>query len=94
MELKRWLAVGAVGDTVRLVPVDAPSTGPDVFVRLLDAEAAVAAERERCARLCEFKVADAHTQALVAEGWTASELAAFATAAESIAAAIQGPNVR
>ncbi|MCU0920197.1 MAG: hypothetical protein MUF16_07650 [Burkholderiaceae bacterium] len=54
--LKRWLAVGAGGDTVRLVPVDAPSTGPDVFVKLLDAEAAVAAafedgkaaERNRC----------------------------------------------
>ena len=54
--LKRWLAVWADGDTVRLVPVDAPSTGPDMFVKLLDAEAAIAvafeagklAERNRC----------------------------------------------
>lgn len=54
--LKRWIAVGAGGDTVRLLPVDVPSTGPDVFVKLLDADAAIAAafeagkraERNRC----------------------------------------------
>lgn len=42
--LKRWLAVGAGGDMVRLVPIQ--GTGPDVFVKLLDAEAAVAAAFE------------------------------------------------
>lgn len=41
--IPRWLAVGAGGDAVRLVPVPAPSTGPDVFVKLHDAEAALAA---------------------------------------------------
>ena len=43
--MKKWLAIPAGGDTVRLVPVE--GSGPDVFVKLVDAEAAVAAERER-----------------------------------------------
>ena len=58
------------------------------------AAAAQSAERERCARLCELKGADAYTQALEAEGWTAAELYAFATAAESIAAAIRSANAK
>ena len=56
-DLPRWLAVATGAHTVRLVPVTAPSTGPDVFCKLLDAEAAiasaVAAERERCAKAAE-----------------------------------------
>lgn len=57
LSLPRWLAVAAGADTVRLVPVPAPSTGPDVFCKLHAVEAAiaaaVAAERERCANLVD-----------------------------------------
>jgi hypothetical protein len=46
-QMPRWLAIQAWGDSVRLMPVTPPSTGPDVFCKLQDAEAAVATERER-----------------------------------------------
>ncbi len=36
---RRWLAVGAGGDTVRLLPVGDASVGPDVFVRLAECAA-------------------------------------------------------
>lgn len=36
--LKRWIAVASGGDTVRLLPVNAPSCGPDVFVKLADVQ--------------------------------------------------------
>ena len=50
-ELKRWLAVSAGGDTVRLLPVNAPSCGPDVFVKLADVSQRIAAFEAENARL-------------------------------------------
>lgn len=54
-ELKKWLAIGAGGDTVRLIPVESIG-GPDIFCKSLDAQAAidaaVAEAYERCANLC------------------------------------------
>jgi len=56
-ELQRWLATSVGGDAVRLLPVSEPSTGPDVFCKLQDADAeikrAVAAEHERCSVLTD-----------------------------------------
>lgn len=47
--VKRWLAIPAGGDALRLIPVDPPSCGPDVFVKLADYDALAArlAEAER-----------------------------------------------
>jgi len=42
-ELTRWLAVSAGGDAVRLLSVNAPSCGPDVFVKLSDVQQRIAA---------------------------------------------------
>jgi hypothetical protein len=37
-EVKRWLAVSGPGHYVTLMPIDPPSCGPDVFVKLSDYE--------------------------------------------------------
>jgi hypothetical protein len=50
--------------------------------------AASAAERERCIGLCHLKLNEAYTRILHSEGWSNTEVFAFTTAAESIAAAI------
>lgn len=49
----RWLAIPGGGDFVKLVPVPAPSCGPDVFCKLQDAVGAVVKERERCVKICD-----------------------------------------
>ena len=55
LKIPTWLAVGAGADTVRLVPCT--GSGPDVFCKALDVQAAIAQtaalERERLAREAE-----------------------------------------
>lgn len=55
-DLDRWLAVGSQGGLVRLLPVPPPSSGPDVFCKLMDAQDAihtsVTRERDRCVHVC------------------------------------------
>lgn len=41
-----WLAVGAGGDAVRLLPMEA-ATGPDVFCKVLDAKEALKQARRK-----------------------------------------------
>jgi hypothetical protein len=59
MDLKRWLAVSAGADTVRLVPVSAPSAGPDVFCKLADVEAEIAELRKDAERYRALRAAHA-----------------------------------